>query len=112
MANRTAEVGWQHPETEEEFRVTCSVGEGQPEIRWGDSAQEALSGEVEIIRVVEDKPHGVERPDLIALVEADWDVIEERALIEVEEAEIAAWDAEQDRRCDEARDARMLGEHW
>jgi hypothetical protein len=59
--------------------------------------------------VVEDKPGGVERPDLIALVEADWDVIEERALIEVEEAEIAAWDAEQDRRCDEARDERRFG---
>jgi hypothetical protein len=109
---RTIEIGWTLPESDDEFRVVCSVGEGQPEIRWGDSAQPGLAGEVEIIRLVEDKVGGVERPDLIALVEADWDVIEERALIEVEEAEIAAWDAEQDRRCDEARDARMLGEHW
>jgi hypothetical protein len=108
--SRTVEVGWSHED--DDFRVTCSVGEGQPEIRWGEHAQPGYSGEVEIIRVVEDKPGGVERPDLIALVEADWDVIEEAALIEVEEAEIAAWDAEQDRRCDEARDARMLGEHW
>jgi hypothetical protein len=106
---RTVEIGWAHPETEEEFRVTCSVGEGQPEIRWGDSAQPGFRGEVEVLRVIEDKVGGVERPDLIALVEADWDVIEERALIEVEEAEIAAWDAEQDRRCDEARDERRFG---
>jgi hypothetical protein len=107
--SKTVTVGWEHPVTGEDLRVTCSVGEGQPEIRWGDSAQPGLSGEVEILRVVEDKVGGVERPDLIALVESDWDVIEERALIEVEEAEIAAWDAEQDRRCDEARDERRFG---
>jgi hypothetical protein len=107
--SRNVEIGWQHPETEEEFRVVCSVGEGQPEIRWGENAQPGFAGEVQVLRVVEDKPQGVERPDLIALVEADWDVIEERALIEVEEAEIAAWDAEQDRRCDEARDERRFG---
>jgi hypothetical protein len=106
--SRTVEIGWEGPDGED-LRVVCSVGESQPEIRWGDSAQEGLAGEVQVLRIVEDKPHGLERPDLIPLVEADWDVIEERALIEVEEAEIAAWDAEQDRRCDEARDERRFG---
>jgi hypothetical protein len=108
--SRNVEIGWETPEGEP-MRVVCSVGEGQPEIRWGDHAQPGLAGEVAVLKVVEDKPQGRERPDLIPLVEADWDVIEERALIEVEEAEIAAWDAEQDRRCDEARDARME-RHW
>jgi hypothetical protein len=106
--SRRIEIGWESPDGED-LRVVCSVGEGQPEIRWGDSAQPGFRGEVEVLRVIEDKPGGVERPDLIPLVEADWDVIEERALIEVEEAEIAAWDAEQDRRCDEARDERRFG---
>jgi hypothetical protein len=107
--SRSVDIPWQHPDTEDEFRVVCSVGEGQPEIRWGEHAQPGLAGEVQVLRVIEDKPQGKERPDLIPLVEADWDVIEERALIEVEEAEIAAWDAEQDRRSDEARDERRFG---
>jgi hypothetical protein len=110
--SRRVEVGWTHPETEDEYRVECSVGPGQPEIRWGESAQPALAGEVEILRVVEDAPGGVERPDLIAAVEADWERIEEAALIEAEEAEIGEWDAEQDRRSDEAREARALGTNW
>jgi hypothetical protein len=106
---RTIEIGWTLPESDDEFRVVCSVGEGQPEIRWGDSAQPGLAGEVEIIRLVEDKVGGVERPDLIALVEADWDVIEERALIEVEEAEQSAYEAAMDLKADCERDARRFG---
>jgi hypothetical protein len=111
MRNSKATVPWES-EDGESFAVECSVAPGSPG-RGPDlngPGEPPEGPEVEVIAVRDE--HGVERPDLIPLVEADWDVIEERALIEVEEAEIAAWDAEQDRRCDEARDARMLGEHW
>jgi hypothetical protein len=105
--SRTVEVGWSHED--DDFRVTCSVGEGQPEIRWGEHAQPGLAGEVQVLRVIEDKPQGKERPDLIPLVEADWDVIEERALIEVEEAEQSAYEAAMDMKADCERDARRFG---
>jgi hypothetical protein len=106
--SRRIEIGWESPDGED-LRVVCSVGEGQPEIRWGDSAQPGFRGEVEVLRVIEDKVGGVERPDLIPLVEADWDVIEERALIEVEEAEQSAYEAAMDLKSDCARDARRFG---
>jgi hypothetical protein len=107
--SRSVDIPWQHPDTEDEFRVVCSVGEGQPEIRWGEHAQPGLAGEVQVLRVIEDKPQGKERPDLIPLVEADWDVIEERALIEVEEAEQSAYEAAMDMKADCERDARRFG---
>jgi hypothetical protein len=107
--SRRVEVGWTHPETEEDFRVECSVGPGQPEIRWGESAQPALAGEVEILRVTEDAPGGVERPDLIAAVEADWDLIEERALETACEDEESEYEAAMDLKADCERDARRFG---
>jgi hypothetical protein len=78
--SRSVEIPWQHPETEDEFRVECSVGEGQPEIRWGDSAQPGFRGEVEVLRVIEDAPGGAERPDLLEAAQRDFDRITERAL--------------------------------
>lgn len=110
MGSRTVEIGWSHDGID--CRVTCSVGPEQPEIRFGEHAQEGLAGEVEILSIAEDAPGGAERPDLLDAAQADFAKIEERATVEVEEAEESAWDAEQDRRADERREARALGERW
>lgn len=67
--SRTITTGWTHPETEEEFRVTMEYEPGS-DGGW----EEAPSGpEIRVLRVVEDKPGGVSRPDLIDLVDAELD---------------------------------------
>jgi hypothetical protein len=76
---RTVDVGWSNPEGED-FRVRCTVSAGVEEQRWGDGAHPAEAPEVEILEVIEDRPGGVERPELLALVEADFARIQERAL--------------------------------
>lgn len=70
--SKTVEVGWQHPETEEEFRVRCSITD---------------TDEVQVTEVVEDRPGGKERPEIIELVEADFARISERALEERQDLE-------------------------
>jgi hypothetical protein len=110
--SRTVEIGWSHPETEEDFRVVCSLTPGESEIRWGDSARPGCGPEVEILSIAEDAPGGAERPDLLELAQRDFDLISERAVEAAADDDEGEWDAEQDRRSDEAREARLLGEHW
>jgi hypothetical protein len=107
--SRTVDIGWAHPETEEDFRVVCSLTPGESEIRWGDSARPGCGPEVEILSIAEDAPGGAERPDLLGLVQRDFDLISERAVEAASDDDEDDWDAEQDRRCDEARDERRFG---
>lgn len=105
--SRRVEIGWGYEG--EDYRVVCSVGPEQSEIRFGEHAQEGLAGEVEILSITEDAPGGAERPDLLEAAQADFARIEERATVEAAESEESEWDAEQDRRYDAARDERRFG---
>lgn len=84
---KRAEVGWEHPETGEAFRVRCTVSGGSPGRTYGppEKCHPPEPPEVEVLEVVEDRPGGLGRPDLIALVEADFARIEERAIDEASE---------------------------
>ena len=65
--NRTTEIGWLDPETEEDFRVVLSYTPGEaPSRDYPGSGPEFV---VESVR--EDRPGGAYRPDLIAIVEAE-----------------------------------------
>jgi len=84
-----AELGWTHPETEEDYRVTVSYVPGSPGSRW----EPPEGPEIEILSVREDCLNGAERPDLIPVVEAElsgpWG---DRACEEVEDFERAAYE--------------------
>ena len=83
MSTRTVTVGWQHPETEEEFRVRCAVTPGTPDRGPDFNCAGGYPGdpaEVEVLDVIEDWPGGASRPELIAVVERDFGRLEERAL--------------------------------
>lgn len=69
MKTRTITTGWTHPETEEEYRVTLRYTPGHDGSAW----EPPEGPEIEILKVVEDRPGGVERPDLIDLIDAELD---------------------------------------
>jgi hypothetical protein len=109
MAYREITVGWTHPETEEEFRVTGrlylgSPGRGPSMAHAGGEPAEDPSFDVE--SVVEDRVGGVERPDLIELVEQDLDNLTDEAL----EADADAYCAAQEDAADAARDDARMGD--
>jgi hypothetical protein len=97
-------VGWSHPDTEEEFTVECSVTPGQPERgpSYSSGGEPAEPAECEILRVLDET--GKERPDLIALVEADFDRIEEEAIENAEDRHVAAYEDACERRAEERRE--------
>jgi hypothetical protein len=107
-STKRVEIGWEGDDGEP-MRVICSVGEAQPEIRYGDSAQPGYSGEVEILRVVEDKVGGLEREDLIPVVEKCFDTIRDRAIEQAADDEDDARSAADDHAIDAARDERRFG---
>lgn len=94
--SKRVEVGWEHPETEEAFRVICTVTPGTPERgpSYASGGEPASDPEVEVLEVIEDRPGGQERPDLVALVEQDLARIEESALEQAYEAQLDAMEAE------------------
>lgn len=90
MGSHRVEVGWTHPETEEDYRVVCAVTLGTPDRGPDFACAGGYPGdppEVEVLEVVEDRPGGQARPELVAVVEADFARIEERALEEAAEPE-------------------------
>jgi hypothetical protein len=81
---RTVEVGWESPESEEAFGVQCSVTLGTPQpanlhhdSSWVPGDEEPT---VEVLDVVEDRPGGKARPELVAVVEADFERLQVLAL--------------------------------
>lgn len=98
---RTIEIGWTHPETEDDYRVTLEYEPGSP-----GGWEEAPSGpELRVLKVTEDRPGGAERPDLIATVEAELDgPWGDRASDEIGDAERDAYAAYCDDEHDRARD--------
>jgi hypothetical protein len=102
---RTITVGWTHPETEEDFRVTGRLYLGSPErgptFSCGGEPAEPPTFEVE--SVVEDRPGGIARPDLIELVEKTLDELTGDALETDADREAAAAEDAADAARDDAR---------
>lgn len=100
-------IGWEHPETEEAFVVAGYLSPGYagrgPDMNGPGEPAEAP--EFCPLAVVEDKPHGEERPELLPLVEADLESLTEKA--EESAADRAAGEAED--HADACREERMLG---
>lgn len=99
-STKQVEVGWTHPETEEEFRVTCNVTPGTPDRGPDFGCAGGYPGdppEVEVLEVVEDALDGRERPDLVAVVERELVRIEERALEAAADA-FDPWDTREELR--------------
>ena len=109
---REITTGWEHPTTEESYRVTLSCTPGSPGRSYGDPGDcyPAEGPEFEVIEVREDRVGGQLRPELIPVVEAE---LSGRWGDEV--AEVAEYDARDRRvaydedRADAAREERMLG---
>jgi hypothetical protein len=97
-------VGWED-EDGNAFTVECSVSPGQPERgpSYSSGGEPAEAPEVEVLRVI-DEATGKERPDLIALVEADFDRIEEQAIENAEDSHVAAYEDACERRAEERRE--------
>jgi hypothetical protein len=71
-AARTVEIGWEHPDTDEAFRIRCSVIPGTPDRGPDFGCSGGYPGDppdVEVLDVVEDRPGGQSRPDLVPVVE-------------------------------------------
>lgn len=78
---KTVEVGWEHEG--EEFRVVCNATPATPDRGPDMNCAGGYPGdpaEVEVLRVLEDRPDGKERPELVAVVEAEFDALQEKAL--------------------------------
>lgn len=107
MARTTKrEIGW--PDAEgNEYRVTLACTPGSR-----GSRDEAPCGpEFEVVSVREDRPGGIERPDLIDTVSAELDgPLGDRAAEEAAEAALDDYYAEADRRMDAERDS--AGGRW
>lgn len=103
----TVSVGWAHPETEEEFRVECSVSPSDPGRLYGppERCYPPEPAEVEVLRVF-DEETGKERPDLVAVVEADLASIEVEAIEDAEDRHVAAYEDACERRAEERREER------
>lgn len=103
---RTIETGWTHPETEDDYRVTLEFEPGSP----GGRDEPPTGPEIAVVKVVEDRKGGVERPDLIAMVEAELDGrFGDEATEEIGEYEEDARASALEARGDAAREERMLG---
>lgn len=95
MANaKRIEVGWTHPETEEDLRVVLDVTPGTPDRGPDFGCAGGYPGDppdVEVLRVLEDRPGGKERPELVEVVERDFARLAEKALEHADEDEERAW---------------------
>jgi hypothetical protein len=109
MATTTRTVGWSHEDVD--YRVECSFTPGEP-ARGPDlngPGEPGCGPEVEILRVTEDAPRGAERPDLLDAAQADFDLIEERAVEKAGDDEDSARDSAEQLAVDCARDEQRLG---
>jgi hypothetical protein len=105
---REVVIGWEGDDGAP-MRVRCSVTPGYagrgPDMNGPGEPPEPP--EVEVLSVHEDKPGGVERPDLVPVVEGAIDSIHDQAVEEasdqVESDEYEAGEREGDARRDEAR---------
>ena len=78
---KRVELGWEHEE--QDFRVICNVTPGTPDRGPDFGCAGGYPGdpaEVEVLQVVEDRPGGRARPELVALVERNLARIEDQAL--------------------------------
>jgi hypothetical protein len=100
----TVSVGWED-EAGNAYRVECSVSPGRPERgpSYSSGGEPAEAPECEVLRVI-DEATGKERPDLIALVEADFASIEEQAIENAEDRHVAAYEDACERRAEERRE--------
>ncbi len=83
-STKRVEVGWEHEE--QDFRVICNVTPGTPDRGPDMSCAGGYPGdppEVEVLKVIEDRPGGKERPELVAVVEKDLALILDSALEEL-----------------------------
>jgi hypothetical protein len=98
----TVSVGWTHED--EDYNVECSVTPGDPGRTYGppERCYPPESPEVDLLMVYDED--GRERPDLIALVEADLDRIEEQAIEDAEDSHVAAYEDACERRAEERRE--------
>jgi hypothetical protein len=79
--SRVVTIGWEHEE--QDFRVICNVTPGTPDRGPDMSCAGGYPGdppEVEVLKVIEDRPGGKERPELVEVVEREFAHLEERAL--------------------------------
>jgi hypothetical protein len=105
MASRTITVGWTHPETEAEFRVTGRLYLGRPARgpTYDCAGEPAEPPEFTVESVIEDRPGGIARPDLIDLVEKTLDELTGDALETDADREAAAAEDAADAARDDAR---------
>jgi hypothetical protein len=104
---RRITVGWTHPETDEEFRVTGHYWPGRDARapRWDSGGEPAEPAVFEPVEVVEDCIGGEVRPELLDTVREQLDDLTVRAGEDVADGdEGAAEDA-----ADAAREDRLLG---
>jgi hypothetical protein len=72
MSSKVVEIGWESPDTEEAFRIRCSVTPGTPDRGPDFGCAGGYPGDppvVEVLAVVEDRPGGQSRPELVSVVE-------------------------------------------
>lgn len=92
---------------DDSYRVVGYLTRGQPERgpSFACAGEPAEPPEFYPLAVVEDKPHGKERPELLPLVEADLDALTAAA----EEEAGARAEAADEARADEEREERRFG---
>lgn len=84
-------IGWAHPETEHEYRVTLDVTEATPDRGPDFGCAGGYPGDpatVEVVEVWDDVPGGALHPELVEVVERDLGLLLDAALEAVEEG----WD--------------------
>lgn len=77
MAGTKVELGWEHEG--QDFRVVCTVTRGTPDRGPDMSCAGGHPGDppaVEVLEVVEDRPGGLARPDLLEDVQEDLRLID------------------------------------
>lgn len=83
---KRVELGWEHPETEEAYRLICNVTPGTPDRGPDFGCAGGYPGdppEVEVLEVIEDRPGGMKRPELVEVVTRTFDRLMECALDEL-----------------------------
>ena len=101
---RTSEIGWTDADGDD-YRVTLEYEPGSE----GCAYEPPTGPEVTVVRVVEDFPGGAERPDLIAVVEAELDgPLYDRVCDRIEDGERDRFAAAMEDRADAARDERLI----
>lgn len=108
----TRDMGWTHPKTEEEFRVVVRCTPGSPGRTYGEPGDcyPAEGPDLKVVSVREDKPGGVDRPDLIDLVDAELSGrLGDELAEEIASDEADRYAAAMEDRYDAIREERMCG---